>query len=493
MDQINIPPNQPLAGSPVDQNRPDYFTPLPPQPIVPTPRPESPPPAVDQPRVLKIKSILIILAVIILMAGVALLIISYFPKKRLLKTQTALTYWGLFEPASVFQQVIADYEKTHPKVKINYSQENLKYYRERLQAALARNEGPDIFRIHQSWVPMMGSYLSSLPTSVYDSASFEKNFYPSAKESLKFHNQYVAIPLEYDGLALYYNEDLFKAIGVSPPKTWGELKKAACELTVKDEQGKIRTAGVALGTTANVDHWSDILGLMILQNGASLSSPDVCPNNACLGRDALIFFTAFITSQACEGETANPGPVWNNLMPSSTYAFASGNLAMYFGPSWRVFDIKAINPGLNFKIVPVPQLPGANISWSSYWVEAVSKNSKYQEQAWEFLKYLSSSEVMQRLYKTESNLRLFGEPYSRTDLASLLKDQPYISAYLEQAPFAKSWYLSSNTNDNGINQQIIKYYEDAVNAVNSGADPASALSTVAKGVSQVLGQYGLTK
>ncbi len=438
-----------------------------------------------------------------LILGLLGLIITIFLRKNTIQPKVTLTYWGLFEPPSVFQQVIADYEKIHPRVKINYSQENLKTYRERLQAALARNEGPDIFRLHQTWVPMLGSYLSPIPSTVYDAAAFESTFYPAAKESLRFQGRYVGIPLEFDGLALFYNQDLFRSAAKAPPRTWAELRKTACELTVKDDQGRIMTAGVALGTAGNVDHWSDILGLMLLQNGADLGNPASCQKEsgsalageeACFGRDALSFYASFAMDQACQNTGVEVGSVWNDLMPASTYAFATGKVAMYFGSSWQVFEIKKLNPGLNFMIVPVPQLEGKNINWASFWVEGVSKNSKYQAEAWEFLKYLSSKEVLQKLYQTEVALRgSFGEPYSRKEMAEMLKGQPLVGAFLEQAPNAKSWYLSSRTGDNGLNEQIIKYYEDAVNGVNSGQDPLSALVTAGKGITQVLRQYGLVR
>ena len=498
-------------NSPISPGQPPAYFPGS-QPSSPGPTMVSPSPAPTSPTnfspILPVKSrpkkgILFLVGLVILTI-VALIIIIFFKKNlETLTTKTiTLTYWGLFEPPSVFQQVIDDYTKTYPKVKINYSQENLKTYRERLQAALARGEGPDIFRMHQTWVPMLGNYLSVVPSTVYDAATFEEIFYLSAKENLRRQGQYVGIPLEFDGLALFYNEDLFRAAGKVPPKTWGELKKVACEMTVKDEQGKIRTAGVAMGITSNVDHWSDIFGLMLLQNGADLTNPALCTKEGgatvgdgevCLGRDALTFYTIFAGNQACQEERPEIGAVWDELMPSSTYAFASGSVAMYFGPSWRVFDIKQLNPSLNFKIIPVPQLEGRNISWASFWVEAVSKNSKNQKAAWEFLKYLSSKEVLQKLYQTESALRVFGEPYPRTDMASLLKGQPLVGAFIEQAANAKSWYLSSNTGDNGINEQIIKYYKDAVNAVNQGASPLSALTTAGQGVTQVLRRYGITK
>lgn len=446
-----------------------------------------------------------LIAGILVLTGAGFFLVRFLLGKTSVKKQTTLIYWGLFEPQSVMQQVISEYEKNHPEIKITYSQQDLVQYREKLQQRLSASsqqsgkdsastpEIPDIFRIHQSWIPMFAGLLSTVPSSVYDSATFEKTFYPSAVQSLKDQGQFVGVPLMVDGLALFCNEDLFKAKGIEFPKDWKELKTAAQQLTTRDNKGKILTAGVALGITGNVDHWSDILGLMLLQSGVSLENPSSCSGGdgeteICPGADALKFFTNFVTEDR----------VWDSTLPTSTFAFAKGNLAMYFAPSWRVFDIEGLKGRLQssfqYKIVPIPQLPTEEerkIAWSSYWVEAVSKKSKKQTEAWEFLKYLSSKEVQQKLFQTQSAIRPFGEPYSRLDMADLLKDHPFASAFIYQAPYAKSWYLSSFTSDSGINDKIIKYYEDAVSSVNGGGDPVSALQTVGKGVAQILTQYGV--
>jgi len=419
--------------------------------------------------------------ILFLFGGLIFILIVFFIfKKGLLKPvkkngETNLVYWGLWEPESVMAEIISEYQNSHPKIKINYVLQSPKDYRERLQTAIMKGSGPDIFRFHNTWVQMLKDYLAPIPSTVMDSATFEKIFYPVAKNDLRLGSNYIGIPLEIDNLALFYNEEIFSIAGKLPPTTWDEFRKTALELTVRDAAGKIQTAGAALGVTSNVDHWSDILGLMFLQNGANLEKPT---DN--LAEDALTFFTLFSRFDR----------VWDETLPSSTYFFASGRLAMYFGPSWRFFEIKALNPKLKFKIIPVPQLPGVNITWASYWVEGVNNKSGNVTEAWEFLKYLSSKQTMEKLYQAQSKLRFFGEPYSRTDMADLLKNEPYVGVFVEQAPKAKSWYLSSRTFDNGINDKIIKYYEDAVNAVNKGAGPKEALATVAQGVAQVLSQYG---
>ena len=436
------------------------------------------------------KVILSILLIFVLLGAIGAVVYKFILPKLSKPENVALTYWGLWEENNIIGPIIEDYQKAHPDVKINYQRQSPRDYRERLQSAMAREEGPDIFRFHNTWVPMFKGDLVPIPANVYDPATYEATFYPVARNDLRLGNSYIGIPLEIDGLGLYINTDLFKAAAKQSPKTWDELRKTALELTVRDSGGKIQIAGVALGRTENVDHWSDILALMMLQNGANLSDPGKCymptssageAGETCLGADALTYFTIF---SQIDG-------VWDKTLPASTLAFSGGKLAMYFGPSWEVFEIKRMNPNLNFEIVPVPQLPDTNITFASYWAEGVSKKSKNQEAAWEFLKYLSSREVLQKLYQDSSKTRLFGEPYGRVDMASILENQPYVGAYIKSAFTAQSWYLSSKTYDNGLNDKLITYYANAVNEVNSGKTSKEALVTAGLGVSQILSQYGL--
>jgi hypothetical protein len=98
---------------------------------------------------------------------------------------------------------------------------------------------------------------------------------------------------------------------------------------------------------------------------------------------------------------------------------------------------------------------------------------------------------MTKFYTEASKKRLFGEPYSRIDLGQQVASDPYVGAYIAQAPNAKSFYMCSRTYDNGINDKTIKYFEDAVNSVAKGATPSDALETAAKGVNQILSPYGI--
>jgi len=165
---------------------------------------------------------------------------------------------------------------------------------------------------------------------------------------------------------------------------------------------------------------------------------------------------------------------------------------MILAPSWRVFDIKQMNAALSFKVVPIPQLHGNTVTWASYWVEGVSTKSKNQPEAWELVKYMTSKETVTKMYSEASKTRLFGEPYARIELGPSISSDPYAGAFIKQAQTAKSFPLASRTFDNGINDKLIKYFEDAVNGLSQGTAPTAALDTAATGFRQVLGSYGLT-
>ncbi len=392
--------------------------------------------------------------------------------------QVTLTYWGLWEPSSVLEEVLTEFEQQNPGIKVEYRKQSHKDYRERLQTAVASGNGPDVFRFHATWVPMLQEELATMPSKIMSANQYKTTFYPVANEQLQLNGQIVGLPLMYDGLALFYNKEYLKTAGREVPKSWAELRDLANKLSVPATQserasGEIKRAGLAIGNATNVDHFSDILGLLILQNGGDPGKPLTSEV-----RDALKFYTNFALNDH----------VFSESLPNSTMAFARGDAAMMFGPSWRVHDVKNINPDLDFGVAPAPKLSDAKIAWASYWAEGVSSKSKNQTESWKLLQFLTSKETLKKLYSAQSKIRTFGEIYSRQDLAQSISDE-LVAAYLLDAPRAQSWYMCSLTHDNGLNDQIIKYYQDAVNAVIQGKDIEQVLQTLSAGVNQVLKQY----
>ena len=440
---------------------------------------------------------------VVIVAVVAILLSRSMKSGGGIGKEVVINYWGMWEEASVMEGVIADFESKNPKIKVRYTKSFFENYRSRLAGRLQKDptqiEVPDVFRIHSSWLPMFTNNLAPVSKSIVKNIGLEEDFFEIYSKDLKRDGAYQAIPLMYDGLALFYNKKLIEAAGVKLPKTWWGLETAAGKLTVRDDQtGRIKVAGVAMGMAENVDHWSDIVGLMMKQNGVDLLKND--PENDKKLENVLTFYTLFATKTKA----------WDGSLPNSTEMFARGNLAFYFGPSWRAYNIDDMNPELEYGIMMVPQLPTldnvpldqieselgseniTNIHWASYWVEGVNIGSENKEAAFKFLEYLASKEGLERMYETASQLRAFGEIPPRKSMAESVAKNKKVKPFVEAAPFASSGWMNSRTFDEGLNDEMNKYFKDAINAVVLGnSSVTGVISNLTNGINQLVNKYQL--
>lgn len=400
--------------------------------------------------------------------------------KSLVGKKGEIVWWGIEEEAASVAPLIEEYQEANPKIKISYMKQSTQDYRERLTNAIASGKGPDIFEIHNSWVPMFKNDLEVMPDSVMSSSDFARTFYPVITSDLTTQGGVVGMPLFFDAITLYINEDILTSAAKAPPKTWDELRDLAVALTQKDERGVILQSGVSLGRTENVDHWPEILGLMLLQNQANPAKP-----TGKLAEDAFSFFLYFYRTDA----------VWDEKLPPSTIAFAQGKTAMYLGPVRRASEIAKANPALKFKTVPVPQLPKEkpaepDITYATYWVQGVWGRSINKDAAWEFLKFMSTKESLEKLNEEVKKTNLFERPSSRVDMSLAQSEDKIVASVIALALNAKSWYLAAPTYDGptGINSQLNSVF---ARALEPKVDVKKILPDVAVEVARVLSQYGI--
>jgi ABC-type glycerol-3-phosphate transport system substrate-binding protein len=424
----------------------------------------------------------IIGVVVVLIVGILLfsVVLPLFSNNK--NEKVTLTYWGLWEDPNVMQKAIDDFQKENPNIIVKYEKQDIKQqYKSRLLTRIKNGNGPDIFQFHNTWVSQMNDYLTPIPTDVITPADFRKAYYPVIASDVIKNGAIYGIPLQIDTLALYTNTDLLEASSVDVPTNWEDFGKDARMLTVKDENGKIQTAGAALGTYDNITHAPDILSLLFIQNGANIFD---LSSTSTQSTDTLTYYTDYA------GKDSN---VWDSSLDPSLLAFAKGNLALYFGYSWDLFAIQAMNPSLHFQITPVPHLAlGRKVTIASYWVEGVSQRSKHQKQAMLFMKYLSKKETLQKLFTEASKTRAFGQLYPRPDLADSLKDNKLLYPFVSQADTAVSSFFVSDTYDEGLNQKADTYLGKAVSSILDNTSVESALETLSAGVAQVLRDYGYT-
>lgn len=420
---------------------------------------------------------IVIVGVVVFFLAVFFILFSLFTRKPGSAIPVKLVYWGLWDEPAIIQPLISAYQSQHPNVTIEYQKMSPDQYRDKLLARGKNGQGPDIFRFHNTWLPEIKEIVSPLPSSVMTNADFEKTFYPVQKTDLKLGSYYYGIPLYLDGLVLIYNDSLMKKAGIADvPGNWDDLITDVGKLSIKDTSGQIITSGIALGTANNIEHFSDIFALMLVQNGADLTKLDQ-PEAA----QALEAYRKF---------AEKPKNYWDATQENNIQAFIHEKVAMIFAPSWEVATIRAVRSDLEIKVVPIPPVPGAKpVSIASYWVEGVSRYSKQQTEAWKFLAYLAQKDSLSQLFQSQIKARGFAPAVSRVDMGSEMAQNQYIAAVVKQADAYVSVPMVTRTFDNGLNDQIVKYIENAINATAQGTSYTEAMKTAKQGIDQVLGQY----
>lgn len=395
-----------------------------------------------------------------------------------------LTYWGLIEDEGVMKPVIEEFEKENPNIKIKYIKQDPNDYRERLEVRSKNGNGPDIFSYHNTWFPMISSLLLPLSSDIISRDEFESSYYDVAQKDLIKNGAIYGIPLQTDTLALFINTQIFEQAAteagedIPVPTTWQEFIDAATALTKRDDRGAITIAGAGIGTFANVNHAPDIISLLFAQNGVDLTDLSGSSENIA---DALRFYTNFANVE---------NNVWDSTQDSAEIAFAQGKLAMYFGYSQDYFKIKALNPSIQMKVVPVPQLVlDDKVNVASYLVEGISSKSKNPEEAQLFMKFLAKPETQEKIYAEASKIREFGQPYSNTILAGRLQGTDSF-VFVDQSKTALSSPFVTGTGDkDGLNDELNNLLRNSVNSLLSNNSENATVEKFLEEYPLVIGKY----
>ena len=370
-----------------------------------------------------------------------------------------IEWWRLWDSQDVFKDQIKAYEAAYPNIKINYRKLTYGEYEDAIISALASGKGPDIWSIHNTWLPKHIDKLAPIPAEIMTSDIYGEIFVDVALGDLQGSDgKLYGIPFSVDTLGLYYNKDFFNTKSLtSPPETWTEFKDYVKELTKVDSFGNIELAGGALGTSKNITRAVDILYLLMLQNGTQMTDEDrrraTFDSKAKTsggevytpGLDALIFFSDF-------ADTKKSVYSWNPAMHNSIDAFTQERAAMAFGYSYHDAIIKSKAPNLNYDIAEVPQIQGSSkeANYANYWAEVVSRTSVKQTEAWNFLNYLAKQE----------NIKSYSEktkrPASRKDVIAEQLDDPLLKVFSKQALTAENWYQTDSSAIEGIFSNLVE-------------------------------------
>ncbi|GAB3848282.1 extracellular solute-binding protein [Dactylosporangium cerinum] len=199
-----------------------------------------------------------------------------------------------------------------------------------LQQASARTL-PDLALVDNPDLPQLAASGGLVPLKELST----EGLYPSIVTAGQYKGDTYGIAPGVNGLALYYNQDLFSAAGLQPPKTWDELTAAAKALTKGTRYG---IAFSAVGTEEGSFQFEPFFWTAGA-NLKQLDSPEAVK--------ALTLWKDLVDAKAASKSVVT----WTQADVNDQ--FMAGNAAMMVNGPWQLPTLNA-KQGLKFGIVPIP-------------------------------------------------------------------------------------------------------------------------------------------
>lgn len=222
-----------------------------------------------------------------------------------------------------------------------------------------------------------------------------------------FEGKNYMVPYYVSKTLLFWNKTRFKEAGLDkPPASFDEILAAADKIKGGDRTGML---------TLNFDwlYWP-----LMMMNGVDLLSKDL---------KTPTFKTAkaeeVVTKLAAATKSGAINPIsWTGRWVEPNEAFATGNVGMLQAHAPAFFWIKGKGPWISGDTLGAAQMPGNWATPNSHGL-GVSKGSKQPDLAWDFVKYLTDSDVAMQFSRVASVLT-GNKAVDTAILAKFEKDDP---------------------------------------------------------------------
>ncbi len=288
----------------------------------------------------------------------------------------------------------------------------------------------------------------------------KENYYPAAWNEATYKGKVYAIPTGIDDRLLFYNRKLFRDVGLDPdrpPRTWEELLDYSKKLTKFSKGGTYERIGFI------PNYGNSWLYLYSWQNGGELMSPD--GRTCTLANDRTVAALQYMTDvYDALGGLDKASIFQSGFQGGEQDPFFTGKVAMVTNGSWALDGIARYAPGLDFGVAPAP-VPAERlkaqgifkgqapyITWIGGFSFAIPVGAKHSEEAWRFIKFMSSEEAallsakaQQAYNKIKGRPFVFGLSANRNNNAALLNAFPPLNprlftaqkAFIDLLPVAK--------------------------------------------------------
>lgn len=437
----------------------------------------------------------ILLVGTVILISSSLLLGSCF-KKQAETGPVTLSFYGL-DNADVWEPVISQYKSRRPSVTIRYKKfNNPEEFENLLINEIAEGEGPDIFYMHNTWLPRHIKKTVPLQSTSLTPDAFKEVFVKVAEDDFVQPTpsdgvrRIYSLPLYVDTLALYYNKSDYERVVPErgrPASTWNVIKDEADKFRQLDSEGKLSSGAIALGRSDNIKLAPDILYNLFLQAGVDFYDREFKRVSfASGGQNMFDYFVSFAMPQ-------NKNFSWSlDSVPADkplaeVEAFLSHKVSAIFGYSdlYQKLenDLKNVSTrsltNISMRDIGVMQIPQMGTDsgdfkvWSNYYGLTVSRNSRNAATAWDFIQFATSKEKAKTYHQKTKR------PTARRDLIEDQKKESVTEVFVSQLGYAASYRIFSD-------KLFADLFRKAVQDANGGRTAMEALGAAQTAINDIL-------
>ena len=335
---------------------------------------------------------------------------------------TTIRFWAMGREAEVVAELLPDFEREHPGLRVEVQAIPWTAAHEKLLTAYAADAMPDLLQLGNTWIPEFAALeaLEPLQPRIDASAAVDiADYFPGILDTNVVDGQLLGVPWYVDTRLLYYRRDILRDAGVvEVPRTWDEW--AAVMDAVQRNAGPGRYA-----ILLPLNEFEPQLSLALQQDDPLLRDGGTRGNFDSPGfRSALAFYARIFEEgwapALSETQVSN---VWDE--------FFRGSYAFYLSGPWNIREFRrrappALSDAWGTMPLPGPDGPGAGIAGGTSLV--LPRGGARADAAWQLVEYLSRPEVQRRFHALSGNLPPRRSAWAHPELAG----DPLAAAFRDQ-------------------------------------------------------------
>jgi len=333
-----------------------------------------------------------------------------------------LRFWLMGREAEVVSQLLPEFERRNPGVRVAIQQLPWTAAHEKLLTAFAGDALPDLCQLGNTWVPELAELGALEPLDARAASSGEirqDDYFPGIWSTNRVDGVLRGIPWYVDTRLIFYRKDILARSGFDhPPRSWDEWAREM--QAVKAHVGPERYA-----ILFPLNEFEPLLALSLQGDNGLLADG---------GRAGDFHDPAFTQALAFYVAAFRNGwaPAMSNTQISNVWTeFGRGFFTFYVSGPWNIAEFqKRLPPERRgdwmTAPLPGPHGPGASNAGGSSLV--VMAKSRHKDAAWKLVEYLSEPAVQERFHALTGDLPPRRSTWALRSLAS----DPYARAFRDQ-------------------------------------------------------------